>query len=326
MEMLLLLLVPLAITGLIFGGDDDDSDRSEDTDVELQNGTADDDLMRGDSGPDIMNGDEGDDLIFGYQGDDTLSGDDDNDVLLGGDGDDVLLGNKGFDILLGGAGNDVLAGGPDGDLLVGGAGADTLEGGAGDDILLDLSGANQLFGGAGDDILVSVGPIAGVDFSGIAGIVDQEIDAIGDDLYGEAFRDSDTDDIINEFLSADADPSADALYGGGGSDALFGDNADTLTGGNGNDAFGVLWMPGNDPVELTDYETAREEIVIVVEDQALGAMALSFQDSTDGAAAEILLGGEVVATLTGVLATDLDRSLISVEVQSFDALMSAIQL
>ncbi|QLA20092.1 beta strand repeat-containing protein [Desulfolutivibrio sulfoxidireducens] len=63
------------------------------------------DLYDGLAGDDVMNGLAGDDSVYGNQGDDVLSGGTGNDRLYGGMGDDTLVGGSGNDYLNPGGGD-----------------------------------------------------------------------------------------------------------------------------------------------------------------------------------------------------------------------------
>ena len=146
---------------------------AEETDIfemaEINNGTADTDLMYGSDFRNVMNGDEGDDKLWGKAesdsldggaGDDELYGGTENDTLMGGDGNDKLIGGEGDDVLQGGAGTDHMWGGSYGG---GDSGADTfvVAPGGGKDLIhdfevgkdtLDLSG----YGVGMDDALAAM--------------------------------------------------------------------------------------------------------------------------------------------------------------------------
>jgi serralysin len=68
-----------------------------------------------------------DDILFGNEDDDQISGLAGDDYITGSSGDDQLSGNEGKDGLVGNAGNDILNGG---------ANDDSLKGGKGDDLFL----------------------------------------------------------------------------------------------------------------------------------------------------------------------------------------------
>lgn len=59
----------------------------------------------------------GDDILIGSEGDDTLYGGDGDDILFGLGGDDLLDGGADMDILVGAEGDDTLTGGTENDLF-----------------------------------------------------------------------------------------------------------------------------------------------------------------------------------------------------------------
>jgi Ca2+-binding RTX toxin-like protein len=291
-ELLISLIVPLAFAGLSFGSDDDEGSSSDD----LEN-----DVIQGGSGDNQLSGGGGEDILLGNRGDDQLFGGDGSDILDGGADDDTLAGGNDTDLLIGNSGNDLLQGQGDSDLLIGGAGDDTLEGGAGDDLLIASSGEDLLFGGNGDDVLWGVEPVEG--FS-TAEILDLDALAFEENLqaaYGSDLSVEAIDRIVDGINSADADTAADSLFGGAGEDILLGDNGDTLSGGDGDDAFGIVWQSGDNPVEITDYNVAAgEELIILSDDAPTSALQFSVQTTDDGLSTEVFLGAEVIATLSGV--------------------------
>ena len=166
-------------------------ENSENTTVEIINGTSDNDTLNGTSGDDLLKGGAGDDILRGNDGADSFEGGVGNDYLYadkddlsidGGDGTDALIlhvifenvtvslddgddegalyveGMKGADIynienIYAGAGNDVLEGNSANNRLRGGAGADVLYGMGGDDTIYGDGGGDTYYGGAGNDEL-----------------------------------------------------------------------------------------------------------------------------------------------------------------------------
>lgn len=151
-----------------------------------------------------------------------FSGDERSDEIRGGSDRDLIFGEGGNDDLHGGAGDDDLHGGAGDDALFGDEGSDFLEGGAGID---------RLDGGDGFDYASYLDhrvPVVVSLAAGLATLVDQ----------GQ---------LIRETLV-----SIEAVYGGGGDDTLFGDDAynrifgsggnDLIDGGAGDDfLWGDLW-------------------------------------------------------------------------------------
>lgn len=321
MELLLLLFIPLALGGLFIGSDDDSSDNT-DTPTEPnpetggETGTGLNDILRGAGGDDSIDGGNGNDLIFGYRGDDTLQGGPGSDALDGGIGDDVLYGGIGEDVLVGAAGNDQLFGGANDDALIGGAGDDTLEGGNGDDILVGSTGADQMYGGNGNDIIDGVTPNSATSMT--SGLEEFRADLTSDlrTQISPDVTDADIGRFLDDIVSAEGTQAPDGLYGGAGQDSLVGDNGDTISGGADQDLFAVNWFPGHAAVQITDYEAAlREEVRIVLDANVTIAPQFGMRDASDGTGVQVLVGQEIVATLSGVAAADLDPRLITMTVQ-----------
>lgn len=235
-------------------------------------GGNDDDMLTGGSGDDVLSGSNGDDVLLGEGGNDSLSGDNGIDTLLGGDGDDELDGGRGDDQLDGGAGDDGLIGGYGNDTLVGGEGDDNILGGAQDDVLSGGEGRDTLDGGEGNDA-----------------------------LYG--------------WLSGTTDSAEDAdiLTGGDGNDTLVLGAGDTGTGGEGNDHFFVGgWSAGQEPVQITDFDSNDDEITVFWEEdgQDFPPSVSVLPDLNQDGFSSIFVNGQLVAEVQGV--PDLDRSDIKV--------------
>ena len=97
---------------------------------------------------------------------------------------------------------------------------------------------------------------------------------------------------------------------------MAGDNGDTISGGADQDLFAVNWFPGHAAVQITDYEAAlREEVRIVLDANVIAAPQFGMRDASDGTGVQVLVGQEIVATLSGVSAADLDPRLITMTVQ-----------
>ncbi|MCP2728066.1 VCBS domain-containing protein [Limnofasciculus baicalensis] len=87
----------------------------------------------------------------------------------------------------------------------------------------------------------------------------------------------------------------DILYGGNGDDILYGGiGSDTLTGGNGKDTFAFTGGDGSDTI--TDFTKGQDKIGLY---SGLSFGQLSFTSN------QILVTGEILATLTGVNTTTL---------------------
>ena len=243
-------------------------------DVEVIEGSSNDDTLIGSDGPNTLRGNRGQDTLDGRGGTDLLEGGDDFDQLTGGTGPDFLLGGDGTDITsyadrangvtvtLDGVRDD---GGPedvhadlvDVEIVVGTEHDDTLAGGVGRDQLQGLGGADVLRGGGNDDFLSGdAGPDLidgedGIDTAAYsAGGVRVTLDGLANDGNG---ADASADDVRTENvrgsneadeLIGDAGPNElvgqrgdDVLRGGAGDDRLVGvDGADVMAGEDGNDS------------------------------------------------------------------------------------------
>jgi Ca2+-binding RTX toxin-like protein len=305
MEMLLLLLVPLALGSLFIGGGDDDNDAAEPAEdqapeaiINHVTGTEDDEILRGSAAPDLIDGEEGDDMLFGYGNSDTLIGGAGSDFVDGGNGDDVLHGDDDGDAIAGGNGNDWISGDAGGDFLTGGAGDDTLRGGSGDDVLVGSKGADQLYGGLGGDVLDGVSPAEGQIFAdAFSDDIREEIFSGARQRYGEDATNADINRFARDLASDAGEDAPDALYGGGGADWLIGNDGDSLTGGGDQDSFLVDWQAGNAAVSITDFDPMAEDISIEVEANGGAVPQFGIRDAADGSGVEVVVDGEVVAAM-----------------------------
>ncbi|MET0989240.1 MAG: calcium-binding protein, partial [Glaciihabitans sp.] len=198
-------------------------------------------------GNDILTGDEGRDLLFGQGGNDDLAGGADDDYLEGNDGADTLAGNEGEDDLVGGGSTvngAIIAASASGvadrlltkpkaatDSSAAGLldGNDDLDGGDARDVLLGDNGRitrdgpnTTLAGGASG--VQTVRHIAMADqLPGVWSGSDWLKGGQGDDeLYGQ-FDNTRTKRPQQVFAKATV--PGDILQGGGGDDALIGDQA-----------------------------------------------------------------------------------------------------
>jgi Ca2+-binding RTX toxin-like protein len=307
MEFLLLLFVPLVLGGVLLAGDnDDESDSGSEPEeaVDMVAGTEESDILQGASTNSVIDGDGGSDLIFGNLGDDTIDGGAGTDFIAGGNGDDSILGNDGGDVLAGGAGDDTVSGGAGNDFVTGGAGDDILFGGADRDVLVGSTGSDILYGGTGSDYLDGVTPTSS------SPLADPDLRAEFASAINSAHGDDATATDINRFLrdvESDAgDHGTDALYGGFGSDYLFGDNGDTVSGGSGEDFFAVNWVSGNAPVTVTDYSEEDYGLTVYIEETPATDPVFALRDASDGSGAELLVDGEVIAIMTDLAAANLN--------------------
>lgn len=199
----------------------------------------------GTGGADTMAGDEGRDLLFGQGGNDSLSGGADDDYLEGNDGADTLTGGTGQDDLIGGGSSKTgaiitVAGNTVTDRLLTAParttdesaaglldGNDVIDGGDARDVLLGDNGrvtrngpTKTLAGGASGTHVVRQVAMADK-VPGVWSGSDRLTGGLGDDdLYGQ-FDNTLTKRPFQNYLGAQV--PGDILIGGGGDDALVGD-------------------------------------------------------------------------------------------------------
>ncbi|MGC9525110.1 MAG: hypothetical protein ACP5D7_06165 [Limnospira sp.] len=244
---------------------------ADDTDNAIA-GTPETDDLFGLDGEDNIAAGNGDDEANGNRGNDTIDGGSGNDEIQGGKGNDQIQGGDGNDILFGNLGDDTIAGNADNDWINGNQGQDLIDGGDGDDEIYGGQDDDQMKGSDGNDTL-----------SGNLG-ADQMEGNEGDDwLYGGQGNDT---------LSGNA--GGDRLYGDLGADLLDGgEGADTLTGGEGSDRFILVSGFGVDTI--TDFSDGEDLMILdggpTFEDLTINAV---------GGDAEIRVGSEILARLTGV--------------------------
>ena len=258
-------------TGVLLGGDGNDTITLTDEDSEAHGGNGNDILYADDIEDSILIGGIGNDTLTGYAGDDDLYGQEGNDTLYGGsgidhiyggngedtiygeDGNDFIEGNNGADIINGGDGADNISGGNGNDQIVGGLGNDYIYGDDGDDDIQGNLGNDNLYGGYGNDIIVGNDGEDGLD--GGAGSDNLSGGADDDTLYGGSGNDflygnQDDDDLYGE-------SGADILYGGTGLDRLYGGSGNDTIYGNDDSEFDRIWGDeGND----TLYASSTDEL------------------------------------------------------------------
>ncbi len=132
------------VTGVVHGGDGDDT---------ITGAGADDHLL-GDAGNDSLCGQIGNDTVWGGVGSDVVSGANGQDGAWGGAGNDRVWGGAGNDRVAGGDGDDILSGAAGDDIIFAGAGMDTVYGADGNDHIHLGQGANLAYGGSGADVFV----------------------------------------------------------------------------------------------------------------------------------------------------------------------------
>ncbi|MBK9595394.1 MAG: hypothetical protein IPO57_08575 [Rhodocyclales bacterium] len=216
-------------------------------------GSAENDRILSGEGDDEVQAKAGADRVELGNGDDHAEGGEGSDTLVGGAGQDVLFGEGGDDLLYANAERDPAAALVQGESqspddgerswLDGGEGDDRLFGDAGSDILLGGAGGDLILGGGGDDHLAG-------DDSGhevpqylrwLAYQVAHDVttDANGNRLH--AYRYSTVNDVTRQA------GGEDALYGGAGTDWLFGQGGDDYLDG-GADADVAFGDEGDDTI------------------------------------------------------------------------------
>jgi Ca2+-binding RTX toxin-like protein len=240
-------------------------------DDRMQAGTGNDDITAG-QGDDFLSGDAGEDALWADEGDDYGQGGDGADRLSGGDGNDNLWGDGGNDWLTGGADDDLLAGCEGDDRIAAGDGQDSAMGGGGDDTLLGGAGLDTLLGGEGADSLTG-----------------------GDGA--DALEGGEGDDVLWGADENGQDQATDFLNGGGGADTLHLGAGDYGHGGSGADSFALQdFAPGSALVQITDFDPAEDQLVVIYDAALHPAASLSLQAA--GGSTILLLDGVPLASLT----------------------------
>jgi serralysin len=108
-------------------------------------------MVQGGEGDDSLRGGEVFDYLHGNQGDDSIAGGAFGDWVVGGQGNDIIQGDAGDDIVQGNLGNDTCFGGDGPDIVRGGQGNDSVSGGGGNDFVSGDRGDDTLSGGGGAD-------------------------------------------------------------------------------------------------------------------------------------------------------------------------------
>ncbi|MFI7431219.1 hypothetical protein ACIBPB_29920 [Micromonospora sp. NPDC049836] len=279
-------------------------------------------------GGDVISGGPENDVAYGGLGDDRVDGDGGDDQLEGNNGADLVHGGTGRDEIVGGSGQEPATGTgrPDtGDRLFGDGDADLI---AGDNgrftpattdatrvtqgrtgpqrkvTLLDLgfspaagtSGGDLISGGDGDDVIFGQGGPdrvhagAGADFAeGGSGTDWVEGDAGDDDLVGGS---STAYDGTGPSTTGQPD-TADAVFGGPGSDAVIGDNGAVLRP-----------LPGEQPTAVTvrlgaDGAPFGPRIVVLLDRAALSPSRFGADRISGGDGVDTLWGQDGDDALTG---------------------------
>ncbi|HSF75848.1 MAG TPA: calcium-binding protein, partial [Microcoleus sp.] len=227
-------LISVGPNDTIYGGDDEDSIRSQRTPALLFGDAGSDTIiaearatLAGGEGEDFLQGTVEANLMFGNQGEDTmLGGAQRGDSLYGGKDNDKI----GF-FIAGGGNNLSLEGG----LAIGFAGnegSNFLRGDLGDDLVVGINVRDSLYGGRGNDTLRGV-----ASNSYLSGDLDDDILVITNSTQSSPFAPTTVITIGIERTT---------LIGGGGNDSLngaigdFGGGRNFFDGGDGNDTINVF--------------------------------------------------------------------------------------
>ncbi|MBY8874201.1 hypothetical protein K7640_20440 [Micromonospora sp. PLK6-60] len=254
------------------------------------NGDAGDDQLEGNNGADLIHGDLGRDEIVGGSAQeptagtgrpdsgDQLYGDADPDLIAGdnarftpadptrvtqarfGPPRKVTLLDLGFSPVAGTSGADLISGGEAGDVIFGQGGADRIRGDGGADFAEGGPGADWVEGNAGDDDLVGGSSTA--------------YDGTGAATTGQP-------------------DTADAIFGGPGSDAVIGDNGAVLRP-----------LPGEQPTPVTvraaaDGTAFGPRIVVLLDRAAATANRYGADRISGGDGVDALWGQDGDDALTG---------------------------
>ncbi|MEG4812308.1 calcium-binding protein [Microcoleus sp. F8-D3] len=226
-------LISVGPNDTIYGGDDEDSIRSQRTPALLFGDAGNDTIVAearaslyGGAGEDFVQGTVAANLMFGNEGADTmLGGAQRADSLYGGKDNDKL----GF--FIAGGGNNLSLEGGLGIGFAGNEGSNFLRGDLGDDLVVGINVRDSLFGGRGNDTLRGV-----ASNSYLSGDLDDDILVITNSTQSSAF----TSSVITIGIERTT------LLGGGGNDSLvggigdFGGGRNFFDGGDGNDTMRVF--------------------------------------------------------------------------------------
>ena len=180
--------------------------------------------------------------------DPETEGGDGADGFGGSQGDNMFDGGGGNDLITGQAGDDTLFGGQGNDWLIGLDDTDQISGGDGSDVLIGGTGTDHLNGGAGDDFIES------------ANLVDET--ALRDSLQGIQR----ISDVVFQYNMTKSPDTGDVVDMGEGNDTVVAGDSDTISGGEGRDEFALGdWISGDDPVEITDFDTEEDVLSFVYE-------------------------------------------------------------
>ncbi|RGP35204.1 calcium-binding protein [Pseudotabrizicola alkalilacus] len=172
--------------------------------------------------------------IFGEAGNDTIVANEGNFLIYGAAGNDWIELKGSSAVVFGGMGNDTLSSETHASFLSGDDGNDELRGGGGHDTLIGGAGRDTLFGGGGNDLL----------------------DGHGLWITEPAER------VAS--LSSMLESSPNLVYGGDGADTIIATAGDMIYGGDGADSIVVYILPGEQPVDLRDFDASDTLVVDVI--------------------------------------------------------------
>lgn len=328
MELLVVLplLLGLALFGFFDGGGDGGSGNETDTVDENIDRNDQDVVAVGTVANETLAGSAEDDFILGAGGADSITGGVGYDVLVGEDGADTIVGDKGYDTLLGGSGNDEVSGGDGNDVMVGGSGSDYLMGGNDDDVLFGSSGQDKLQGDKGDDFIISAENLGSVSriladydaenyFTEQSAAMQEDLNRRHDgDAVFEAPRSPTLLDRVNTSLNSTGSGTADDLvFAGGGNDTIIADLSDSVTGGAGNDQINILSGGQGKSVEVRDFTPGQDIINVYVPTGTNPAISY-VPGATPEDGVSVVVAGDVVAVLKGVVASNVPDGSIVVKV------------
>jgi Ca2+-binding RTX toxin-like protein len=210
--------------------------------------------------------------------------------IQGSGGNDILDGTPLGDEILGLAGNDFIRGLGGNDIIDGGDGDDTVNGNEGNDFVQGGRGNDFVYGGQGDDVVL-----------GGEG---------NDNVNGNKGNDLVFGGVGNDTVRGGQEN--DTVLGGDGNDVLYGDiGVDELIGGSGIDVFVLQQGKGGDTI--VDFTLGEDFFGL---DTLDGGGVLSFGNLTftqSGNNVNISAGGQVIAVVRNVLASDLTEELFTTD-------------
>ncbi|MEG3900605.1 calcium-binding protein [Microcoleus sp. B4-C5] len=291
-------LISVGPNDTIYGGDDEDSIRSQRTPA----------LLFGDAGNDTIVA-EARATMYGGLGDDFLQGTVEANLMFGNEGEDTMLGGaQRRDSLYGGKGNDAIgffiAGGGNnlGLPLTGGfagnEGSNYLRGDLGDDLVVGINVRDSLFGGKDKDTLIGV-----ASSSYLSGDLDDDILFITNSTQTVSFFGSSVNIAVGvERTTLLGGAGNDILSGGYGGDANSGKNF--LDGGDDNDTITVyasqdtaLGGAGNDSITSS---TATIPGVLSSGGKSLLDGGVGNDTIVAAFATDTMIGGEGNDSLSGI--------------------------